>query len=463
MKRKMTIFPVNALFQHVNSLLYKAQAVLFVVFIILFSGATTLAQCPAGLTVTAGNTGTWVNTSGSPVTVRITAVGAGGGKNTANNCTGGTSFNGGSGASMRGDFTVAAGASILLIAGSPGGNSVCSGSGGGGSGAVNCGNPSNCGTGTILLIAGGGGGTSGFVNGGGGRATSSTGNGGGNNNRTAAGGGGLNSAGTNGTGATVNAGGGGQVSKTDISIGGTAGNGGVAGATGGNGMGGGGGTASGYAAGGGGQTGGNGEDDAGGNNGGYSLPGGTNQVNTAGTAGGGANAGSVTLQCLSVLPVELISFKATPQYQAVKLNWETAEEVNNIGFHIERQYSINGKWDELSFVKAKGSGSTYEFTDNNPLSVNYYRLRQRDNDGKETLSKVISVSAKGNNKLKVHPNPVSNTLSVENTEGGDYQIINLLGQEVMNGKAVQRIDVSALPEGTYFLKVGVEQVKFVKQ
>jgi hypothetical protein len=58
---------------------------------------------------------------------------------------------------------------------------------------------------------------------------------------------------------------------------------------------------------------------------------------------------------------------------------------------------------------------------------------------------------------------VLNTLLVENTEGGDFQIYNLLGQQVLNGKAAQRINVSALPQGTYFLKVGVEQVKFIKQ
>jgi hypothetical protein len=42
-------------------------------------------------------------------------------------------------------------------------------------------------------------------------------------------------------------------------------------------------------------------------------------------------------------------------------------------------------------------------------------------------------------------------------------ILNLFGQEVLSGKAAQPIDVSALPQGAYFLKVGTEQVKFMKQ
>ena len=39
----------------------------------------------------------------------------------------------------------------------------------------------------------------------------------------------------------------------------------------------------------------------------------------------------------------------------------------------------------------------------------------------------------------------------------------MFGQSLINGYAVQKVDVSALPKGTYFVKVGTEQAKFVKQ
>jgi Secretion system C-terminal sorting domain len=97
-------------------------------------------------------------------------------------------------------------------------------------------------------------------------------------------------------------------------------------------------------------------------------------------------------------------------------------------------------------------------------------LRQIDNDGKETFSKVISIVTKGNAKLNVYPNPVSNTLTIEtdfdmarNEANRDYQITNLLGQTVLRGTASTQINVSALPQGSYILKVGAEQVKFIKQ
>jgi hypothetical protein len=119
-------------------------------------------------------------------------------------------------------------------------------------------------------------------------------------------------------------------------------------------------------------------------------------------------------------------------------------------------------WDILGFVNAKGKASSYDFTDNAPLSTSYYRLRQFDNDGKETLTKVIFVSSKGSDKLKTYPNPVSNTLTIETEVKGDFQILNLLGQPVLSGKTARQIDVSALPQGTYFLKISTEQVKFIK-
>ena len=59
--------------------------------------------------------------------------------------------------------------------------------------------------------------------------------------------------------------------------------------------------------------------------------------------------------------------------------------------------------------------------------------------------------------------PISNVLTVDYTEGSLFQVINLLGQQVLTGRTAQQLDVSALPQGTYILKVGAEQAKFIKQ
>ena len=202
-----------------------------------------------------------------------------------------------------------------------------------------------------------------------------------------------------------------------------------------------------------------------------SADGTTVAIGAPGNSDGGFYSGHVRVfYNASVLPIELVEFKGTPSVSGNLLTWITANEVNNKGFAVERRQATGDSWDNIGFKTANNKVSNYQFTDNTPLSISSYRLRQIDNDGTETLSKIITIQNKGTKgKLAVYPNPVANVLTVEldsplwGLGAGNFQILNLLGQQVLTGKTAQRIDVSALPQGTYFLKVGAEQVKFVKQ
>ena len=164
-----------------------------------------------------------------------------------------------------------------------------------------------------------------------------------------------------------------------------------------------------------------------------------------------------------VLPVELINFQAKTVENTVLLTWQTASETNASHFDIER--SNDGiSFQKIGETKAQGKAANYQFTDDTPLSMSYYRLKGIDFDEKSTISKVVSISTKGNNKLKVYPSVSTGVLNIETTgTDANFQIINLLGQSVMGGKTKQTIDISALPKGTYLLKIGIEQVKFIKQ
>ena len=169
----------------------------------------------------------------------------------------------------------------------------------------------------------------------------------------------------------------------------------------------------------------------------------------------------------AVLPIELLTFSGKNTEGGNLLTWTTANEVNNKGFQIERApqppKGAFTTWESIGFVKAKGNAATYEFIDNQPLSTSYYRLRQIDNDGKETLSKVVSVSNNKTTKLKLYPSVTSGILTIETNTQGDFQIINLLGQQVIHGSVTPQINVSALPVGTYIIRVGEAQARFVKQ
>ena len=187
-------------------------------------------------------------------------------------------------------------------------------------------------------------------------------------------------------------------------------------------------------------------------------------------------AGKVTLSYNAVLAVELIDFKGkyipSSGGQGAGgnlLTWTTAKEQNNKGFQVERLNANGQDWDILGFVAAKGKPANYEFTDNTPLSMSYYHLRQIDNDGKEVVSKVISVIPKGSKGFKIYPTIVSNGfLNIEtdtksgNTEGSVFAIYNLLGQQLIKGSVTQQIDISILPKGNYVIKIGTEQAKFMR-
>jgi hypothetical protein len=164
------------------------------------------------------------------------------------------------------------------------------------------------------------------------------------------------------------------------------------------------------------------------------------------------------------LPIELTRFDVqNTEGSKNHLTWRTASEKDNSHFDIER--STNGStFHNIGQVKGNNKPSSYQFVDNQPFATSYYRLRQIDFDGTETVSKVVSVEQKSKGKgLTIYPTLVSNGILTVDTEGGDYSIYNIVGQQVQNGKTTQRLDVSALAKGTYILKVGTEQAKFVKQ
>jgi hypothetical protein len=172
----------------------------------------------------------------------------------------------------------------------------------------------------------------------------------------------------------------------------------------------------------------------------------------------------------SPLAVELTNLTAKSINKTTVLNWQTASEKDNQGFTVER--SLNGT-DYAAIGQVKGFGTTntvrnYTFTDATPTNgVNYYRLRQADFNGKETLSKVVSVIS-GKNFLVLKNTLVQNLLDVtvgEETKG-PLSIFNVSGQLVYSAKVQgnQLLDVSALTSGLYIVRTEAGDVsRFVKQ
>src|SRR5690606_32421823 len=92
----------------------------------------------------------------------------------------------------------------------------------------------------------------------------------------------------------------------------------------------------------------------------------------------------------AALPVELSSFTATLDGEAVVLRWETASETNNAGFEVEyaaveTRRGASLPWQRLAFVDGAGTtatAQTYAYRAEGLSPGRYaFRLRQVDFDG----------------------------------------------------------------------------------
>jgi hypothetical protein len=183
-----------------------------------------------------------------------------------------------------------------------------------------------------------------------------------------------------------------------------------------------------------------------------------------------------------VLPVKLLQFGAKTQRKTVVLAWKTATELNNDYFDIERSFD-NNTWQKIGQVKGNGTINTlknYTFTDNNPqIGTNYYRLRQTDFDGQNTLSSVVFATLSSENAtLAIHENPVHDELvmSILAVEPQIYTLEMfaidgklLFSQQLSlgNGDNTSRFNIELLPAGVYLLRLqGAEESivrRFVKE
>ncbi len=170
------------------------------------------------------------------------------------------------------------------------------------------------------------------------------------------------------------------------------------------------------------------------------------------------------------IPVEMVSFSAKKAGNANKLAWQTATELNNQHFDVQR--STDGTtFQTIGQVKGAGTSANvnnYEYVDETPsVGTNYYRLQQVDYNGKTTMSKTVAVNTTGKGSAKVFPTLATDKINVLTTSDKEetFTITNLVGQTVLTGRMVNSLDIniSQLAKGNYILQVAGDAVKFSKQ
>ena len=184
-----------------------------------------------------------------------------------------------------------------------------------------------------------------------------------------------------------------------------------------------------------------------------------------------------------VVPVELTSFSAVGTRDGVQLNWETATEINNHRFEIERS-NDSQNFTLVGFVNGRGTTtekSSYSFIDK---GVNegkyYYRLKQIDYNGAYEYSQVIEVEFSVPQEFSLaqnYPNPFnpsttlsfglpvesSITLSVYNSLG---ELVKVVAQGTLQaGTHNMNFEAVDLPSGIYMYTLnakGSDGVEFTQ-
>ncbi len=178
----------------------------------------------------------------------------------------------------------------------------------------------------------------------------------------------------------------------------------------------------------------------------------------------------------AVLPVELSGFEVNQKGNSIELNWQTATEVNNKGFEIERKFSSD--WITIGFRIGNGTTTSpvkYIYKDDlNNISHSgniIYRLKQIDYNGTYKYSKEISVNFNSvpeeYSLLQNYPNPFNPTTVIKYSVKENTQVVlkvfDILGREVSTlineekqpGAYTVNFDAAAagLSSGTYFYTI----------
>jgi hypothetical protein len=137
----------------------------------------------------------------------------------------------------------------------------------------------------------------------------------------------------------------------------------------------------------------------------------------------------------STLPIKLTNFSAEVKDYGIKLNWQTAQEINNQYFELlkaddKNEFKVIGK---VKGAVNSTSPKFYNFTDFNPIvGTNYYQLKQVDLDGKfETFNPIavkFGLAADELNLLNTSESSVTVSISSSKATEGLISYVGLDGR-----------------------------------
>ena len=168
------------------------------------------------------------------------------------------------------------------------------------------------------------------------------------------------------------------------------------------------------------------------------------------------------------LPVELTSFSADPTRDGnILLQWETASEIDNLGFILERKTDIEHWFEIANYVthpELQGQGSVsystrYQYTDESATGGNHYDYRLADVDifGSKTYHdlEVLGVNPFSNildgfHLNSIYPNPFNPEATIQFSMG-EASFISIVVYD-MKGRLVNTLANEVFPTGIHSIK-----------
>ncbi len=172
----------------------------------------------------------------------------------------------------------------------------------------------------------------------------------------------------------------------------------------------------------------------------------------------------------AVLPIELTVFTAYKNNNSIEIYWQTATELNNHYFNIERSYNAVD-FEIIATITGAGNSSVaidYYFTDNTANGNVYYRLKQTDYNGDFSYSDIVSVKTLKNYELDIETSVSSNYIQIKSFKtDSQAQVVlyNIIGQPVYTGvlNSDISIETSGLQKTVYILTVTNAQGTYSKK
>jgi len=185
---------------------------------------------------------------------------------------------------------------------------------------------------------------------------------------------------------------------------------------------------------------------------------------------------------INPLPINLLSFTATPRHNDVLVEWATASELNNASYTLEKEVTESSNTTLSSFVPIaiiEGAGNStttrhYEFIDDSPVKAkqwwNYYRLKQTDFDGHYKYFGPVAVRLNSSVEIGIYPTVSSGLFYYTGDwQNADVTVYSADGRKVFNTTITSEtsaLNLSALPQGLYFVSIqtneGIAESRLIK-